>query len=179
MIKFIKKYYWIIIALFIVCLDQLTKLLITANVDLYEEIAVIKGFFAITHIHNEGIAFGMLSGYDTVAKVFVIVLTLILIIVASVALIKRWFEHPLGIVSISFIVGGGIGNLIDRITLKYVVDFLAFTFFGKDFAVFNVADIFVTVGTFLFIVYFIFFDKEKKTINMAEETYGASQEISD
>ena len=162
MIKFIKNYYWLLIALFITGLDQLTKFLITANVDVYEEIELIKDFFAITHIHNEGIAFGMLSRFGAVAKVLVIALTFILIVVASAALLKKWFKHPLGVISISFIVGGGIGNLIDRVALKYVVDFLAFTFFGKDFAVFNVADIFVTVGTFLFIVYFIFFDKQAK-----------------
>jgi len=84
--------------------------------------------------------------------------------VAIIAILKKWVNTTAGIVCISFIIGGGIGNLIDRIVLRYVVDFFAFTFWGRDFAIFNVADIFVTVGTFLFVVYFLFFDKSSSTV---------------
>ena len=159
MVKIFKKIYWVIIAIFIVLLDQLTKFIILKNLDLWDKITVIPGFFSITHIHNEGIAFGMLADFGAVSKIIVAVLTLVMIVIAIIALIKKWVRGPVGVVCVSFIIGGGIGNLIDRVILGYVVDFFAFTFWGKDFAVFNVADIFVTVGTFLFVLYFLFFDK--------------------
>ena len=171
--SFFKKHYWIFISVLIVLLDQLTKYMISSAMELHDEIPVITDFFAITHIHNEGIAFGMLSEYGAISKILVAVLTLVLIVVATVLLIKGSVRHPIGVVSIAMIIGGGIGNLIDRVFLRYVVDFFAFTFFGKDFAVFNVADIFVTVGTALFVIYFLFLEKSK------EEQFDGNQEISD
>ena len=169
MINFFKKFYWIFIAVFIVIVDQITKYFISGNLDLREEITVIPGFFSITKIHNDGIALGMLSGFGGVAKIVVAVLTFVMIVVAILAIVKKWVRGPIATVCISFIIGGGIGNLIDRVVLRYVVDFLAFTFWGWDFAVFNVADIFVTVGTFLFVVYFLFFDKSSDaTIDIAD-----------
>ncbi len=161
MSSFFKKIYWILIAVAIVVVDQITKNIIVSNLDLYEEISVIPGFFTITHIHNEGIAFGMLSKFGMISKVIVIILTLIMILVAIFMILKRWVAGPFGIVCISFIIGGGIGNLIDRVLLQYVVDFFAFTFWGRDFAIFNVADIFVSVGTILFVFYFLFLQKDE------------------
>ncbi len=174
MSKFFKKFYWLIIALVIVALDQITKFIIVDNVGLQEKITVIPGFFSITHIHNEGIAFGMLSNFGAVSKIIVASLTFVMIVVAIIAILKKWVNGPMGVVFISFIIGGGIGNLIDRIVLRYVVDFFAFTFWGNDFAVFNVADIFVTVGTFLFVVYFMFFDKATPAV---EESVDGNQEL--
>ncbi len=171
--KFLKKYYWILIAAFIVLLDQITKFIISNNLKLYDEIPVIPDFFSITHIHNEGIAFGMLSKNGNISKIFVAALTCILIVLAIFAIFRGVVKHPFGIVTVAMIVGGGIGNLIDRVFLHYVVDFFAFTFFGWDFAVFNIADIFVTVGTVLFVIYFLFLEKSN------EESSDGNQEISD
>lgn len=172
--KFLKKFYWVVIVLVIVALDQFTKFIVANNLELREKITVIPCFFSITHIHNEGIAFGILSDYGTVAKIIVAVLTLLMIIVAIMAIVKKWVSDSMSVICVSFIIGGGIGNLIDRIVLQYVVDFFAFTFWGNDFAIFNVADIFVTVGTFLFIVYFLFFDK---TVLSVKESEDGNQEI--
>lgn len=159
--KFIKKFYWILIVFLIIGLDQITKYLIVSKLELYEEIAIIPNFFTITHVHNEGIAFGMLSKFGTLSKIAVILLTFVMIVVAVLLIIKHLVTGSLGIVCVSFIIGGGIGNLIDRVVLRYVVDFFAFTFWGKDFAIFNVADIFVTVGTILFMFYFLFLQKDE------------------
>ena len=167
--NFLKKFYWIAIVIAIVALDQFSKIVITDNLELREKITVIPGFFSITHIHNEGIAFGMLSDYGTVAKVIVAVLTLTMIVLAIIAIIKKWVSAPMPVICVGFIIGGGIGNLIDRIVLQYVVDFFAFTFWGNDFAIFNVADVFVTVGTLLFIVYFLFFDKMALSVKESED----------
>ena len=174
MIAFLKKYYWILISACIVLLDQVTKSIISATLSLYEEVPVIEDFFAITHIHNEGIAFGMLSKFGNISKIIVAILTFVLIVVAIVFLCRGVIKHPFGIVTIAMIIGGGIGNLIDRIYLHYVIDFFAFTFFGKDFAVFNVADIFVTVGTFLFVVYFLIFERTNEEQPLQDGTKGIS-----
>ncbi len=162
--KFFKKFYWILIVFLIVVLDQVTKNLIVSNLELYEEITVVPNFFTITHIHNEGIAFGMLSKFGLLSKIVIILLTLVMIVVAVFMIAKRFVTGPLGIICVSFIIGGGIGNLIDRIVLRYVVDFFAFTFWGNDFAIFNVADIFVTVGTILFIFYFLLLQKDEPKV---------------
>ena len=81
MIAFLKKYYWILISACIVLLDQVTKSIISATLSLYEEVPVIEDFFAITHIHNEGIAFGMLSKFGNISKIIVAILTSVLIVV--------------------------------------------------------------------------------------------------
>ncbi len=162
MVNFFKKYYWIFISMLIVILDQVSKLIVSSTLELYDEISVIKDFFAITHIHNEGIAFGMLSDNGTFSKILVALLTVVLIVVAVIVLLRGMIKNSFGVITIAMIIGGGIGNLIDRVFLHYVIDFFAFTFFGKDFAVFNVADIFVSVGTVLFVVYFLFFDKNSE-----------------
>ncbi len=158
-----KKCYWLLISVLIVCLDQLTKWIVSSSMDLYEEIVVIPDFFSITYIHNEGIAFGLLAKYGWVSKLVVALLTSCLIIFGIIVLLKGIITHPFGVVTISMVIGGGIGNLIDRIRLQYVVDFFSFTFFGRDFAVFNVADIFVTIGVAcLFVFILIVFEKNDK-----------------
>lgn len=173
--RIFSKYYWIIISALIVIVDQVSKAAIVAALDLYDEVTIIPGFFTITHIHNEGVAFGFLSDNGTIGKIFVAVFTTILIIFAVVVLCRGVIRQPFGVITISMIIGGGIGNLIDRVMLHYVIDFFAFTFFGKDFAVFNVADIFVTVGTFLFVIYFIFLERNTED---KQKTSNGNQEVS-
>lgn len=159
MTKF-KKYYWILISVLIVALDQITKVLIRRMFEPYREVNVIKNFFSLTYVKNEGIAFGAFSKFGFASKIIIIVLTLTLIVLTVTLLLKGVVYRNLGVISLAMIIGGGIGNLIDRVFIHFVTDFFAFTFFGKDFAVFNVADIFVTVGTALFVLYFLFFEKD-------------------
>lgn len=174
MSNFFKKHYWVLISAVIVLLDQISKYVISTCLERYEEISVIPDFFTITHIHNEGIAFGMLARFGAVSKIIVAVLTFVLIVAAIIVLCRGIVKHPFGVVTVAMIIGGGIGNLIDRVFLHYVIDFFAFTFFGKDFAVFNVADIFVTVGTILFVFYFLFLEKSAEE----QEATDGNQEIS-
>ncbi len=158
--SFLKKIYWPFLAILIIVLDQFSKRVVVSNVEYRQEIPLIKNFFYITYWKNDGIAFGFLSEHGNAAKILVALLTSALIIAALIALVKKWITHPLGVLSLAFIIGGGIGNLIDRIFLHYVVDFIGLIFFGWRFAVFNVADIFVTCGTILLMIYFIFLDKK-------------------
>lgn len=107
------------------------------------------GIVDLTLVHNLGAAFGMGQGNGWI---FMLV-TVVICAIAVVWLFAPIEHHPLEVLGISLVVSGGIGNLIDRMTTGYVVDFFRFTFI--DFPVFNVADICVTCGVILFIVTFI------------------------
>lgn len=108
---------------------------------------LIKGFINLTYTENTGAGFGLFSD-NTVALT---VITTIVIIGLLIYLILAQKENMWLRVSLLFIVGGGIGNLVDRINLGYVRDFIQFAFW-KNFAIFNVADSFVTVGVFMLVI---------------------------
>lgn len=141
----------IICGLLIVGADQLTKYLVTVMMDPNEVITLIPGILNLNRIPpNTGAAFGMLSGQTW----FLITVTCVIMIICVAMLIRRSFDSRLMFWALCLVLGGGVGNLIDRIFRGgSVVDFLEFGFF--DFPVFNVADIAVCVGAGLIILYFI------------------------
>lgn len=158
--KLIKKQgaYLSLIA-FIVALDQWTKHLAVLHLKGNSSIKLIDGVFHLTYVENPGAAFGILSHHQWVFWLFSIVgigaLTCYLCFDRSLLDEKdeagKYPPIPFSVgLCIAAIVGGGIGNMIDRVRLGYVVDFFDFTLI--DFAVFNVADSFVTVGAILLIV---------------------------
>ena len=112
---------------------------------------VIKGFLDITYSQNTGAAFGSFSG-GTIA--LIIMTTIIIVAVLGYLLVAKRKDIWLRI-SLVFIAGGGIGNLVDRIGLKYVRDFFEFTFTTK-WGIFNVADCFVSVGSVMMVIYLIY-----------------------
>lgn len=133
----------------LVTIDQFSKYLITQNLfDGVKEIKLIDNFFYITNVKNYGAGFSILQNQ----RIFLIIVTIIAIIFVAYLLIKSKNSEPLNRVCYILIIGGAIGNLIDRITLGYVIDFLDFYIFGYDFPVFNLADCFLTVGCFLLII---------------------------
>ena len=131
---------WIIITIAGILLDQLSKLLVVRNMYLYESIPLWKGVLHITYIQNRGAAFGMLADQRWV---FLIVSS-ITIVAMLVFLILTKSRNPLLLSSVAMILSGGIGNMIDRLALGYVVDMIEVRLI--NFAVFNVADSFVCVG---------------------------------
>jgi signal peptidase II len=146
-------YFFIIIA--VVILDQIIKNLTVNSMMLYESIPVIQDVFHITYIHNTGAAFSIMAGQISL----LILVPLIMIIAALVFMVvMRKKGRPLMMTSVALIAGGGIGNLIDRIALGYVVDYLDF----RVFPIFNLADIAVCVGCGLLVVYVLFFDGKQK-----------------
>lgn len=167
--KFIKRYYWIFLSLLFVLLDQVSKLVVVKTIPINDSIVLIPRFFSLSHVRNTGAAFGILSNQRWVFMLF----TAIVLIAAVIALCSGKIKNHWGIFSLSLIIGGGIGNMIDRIALGEVVDFFAFNFWGYQFAVFNVADIFVCCGTII-LAFYIFlssdFDSEK---SKEEPTDGA------
>lgn len=150
------RYY--IIALCVIIIDQMTKWLIVKNMELHESIPIIDNFFAITSHRNKGAAWGILQGQMT----FFYIVTIIVVIGIVYMLHKHGKENKLFAFSLSIILGGAIGNFIDRIFRKEVVDFLDFMIFSYDFPIFNVADSALTVGVILIIIATIFEDGKAK-----------------
>ena len=115
------------------------------------DITIIKGFFEFSSIHNTGAAYGILGGQTTL----LIVVSFIMI---ALLIVYNYFHKNKNIfycVSLGLILGGAIGNLIDRLFLGYVRDFIKFSFFSFTF---NIADACLTIGVILFLVYLIFYD---------------------
>jgi len=134
---------WILIIAGTVLLDQISKLLVAAFLDRDQPFDLIKGVFRFSYVENDGAAFG---SFDDSRWVFMIAST-VLIIGLFIYLWKFRPESKLACVSMSMIIGGGIGNMIDRIRLGYVIDFLDFCAFPNLWKwVFNIADAFVCVG---------------------------------
>ena len=135
-----------LIILFVIGFDQLTKYLTVKLLALGESFPIIEGVIHFTHWINRGAAFGMLANHRWV---FMLISTL-LIVALAVYLYLGKCPNLLYSISISMIIGGGIGNMIDRVYLGYVIDFIDFTLI--DFAIFNIADSFVCVGAGLLVL---------------------------
>ena len=139
----------IAIILGVIGLDQLTKWLTVVNLDEWESFPLWQDVFHFTYVRNTGMAFGMLKDHRWVFIVFSTVsIVALLVYLFCFRPESRWMQ-----VSLAFIVGGGIGNMIDRILLGYVVDFFDFRLI--NFAVFNVADSFVCIGAGMMILYLV------------------------
>ena len=141
------------IAALIVLLDQATKAIVRRRFELHESVELVPGFFNLTRVHNTGAAFGMLNDIDFPFKpaVLVFVATAALAGVALYAAMlppAQWIAR----IGLAFILGGAAGNLIDRVTLGYVVDFFDVFWRGWHFWAFNVADTAISVGVGLMIL---------------------------
>jgi signal peptidase II len=142
---------WIVVA--IVVLDQATKALVKAKLPLHESMTLIPGFFDLTHVRNTGAAFGMLDNANFAYKpaVMVVVALIALGAVASYALTLPATQR-IARYGLALILGGAVGNLIDRATAGYVVDFVDVYWRGVHFWAFNVADSAITVGVVLMLL---------------------------
>ncbi len=137
------------IILGVICMDQLTKWLAVIFLQDIPTFPLWQDVLHFTYVENRGMAFGMLKDHRWVFMVFsTVAIVALLIYLIRFRPKSMWVQ-----VSLSMIVGGGIGNMIDRVFLGYVIDFIDFTLI--DFAVFNVADSFVCVGAGILIVYLL------------------------
>ena len=147
----------LVIAGGIILLDQITKALILATLPLYETVPVIPGFFNITHIHNPGGAFGFLAGHSALWRYFVF----LFISAIAVGLIFYFYKNTANdqlslSVGFALILGGAIGNMIDRVRFGKVIDFLDFYAGQLHWPAFNVADSAITIGIGIFIYHLVF-----------------------
>ena len=142
---------WIVAV--IVVLDQATKAVVKARLPLHESVTVIPGFFDLTHVRNTGAAFGMLNNMEFAYKpaVMVLVALIALVAVASYALTLPAAQR-LARLGLALILGGAVGNLIDRATMGFVIDFVDIYWRSVHFWAFNVADSAITVGVVLMLL---------------------------
>ena len=137
--------------------DQAVKLYVVSHLALYESAPLLPGVVELLYIQNTGGGFSILAGHTWLLTI----LTAALMAGVAALMVKRVFPHPLAMWSMATILGGGLGNLIDRVRLGYVVDMFNFQF--MDYPVFNVADILVVCGTVCFAAYYLFlYDKPSK-----------------
>ena len=137
--------------------DQAVKLYVVSHLAIYERAPLLPGVVELLHIQNTGGGFSILSGHTWLLTV----LTALLMAGVAALMIKKVFDHPLAMWSMTAVLGGGLGNLADRVRLGYVVDMFNFQF--MDYPVFNVADILVVCGTVCFAAYYLFlYDKPSK-----------------
>jgi signal peptidase II len=143
----------ITVALAIVVLDQIVKAIVRSRLMLHESVTVIPGFFDLTRVHNTGAAYGFLDGVDFPFK------TALLACVATAALVgltvyavKLERSQVLTRAGLTLVIGGAAGNLIDRVTAGYVLDFVDLYRGDWHFWAFNVADSAITIGVALMIV---------------------------
>lgn len=145
---------YIVTFLIIVIGDQLSKMLVSSALILGQSETIIENFFYYTYSHNQGAAWGILSGHVS--------LFIIIAFIALGAMIyyfsKTSKQEKLTRYGIVLVFAGAVGNIIDRIALGYVRDFIDFVIFGYDFPVFNIADMAVVIGVGLIIVE-IFFEE--------------------
>ncbi len=142
-----------------VVLDQLTKVMVTSSIDLYETVKLIPGFLYLTFVKNTGAAWSILEGN----MMFFYLITIVALIGMSYYFIKLDALHHLEIIAMALIISGTIGNFIDRLWLQYVRDFIGMIFFGYYFPIFNVADMLLTCGVAL--MAFAILKKEKHEIH--------------
>ena len=144
-------HWWLIIVLIIV--DQATKALLRMSVPLYETKTVIDGLVDFVHVRNEGVAFGLLNSIDLQNK-WVLTTALASAALAGIAYYARHIrpEEKLARIGLSMILGGAIGNLIDRVYAGYVLDFIDVYWGEWHFWAFNVADGSISIGAVLVFV---------------------------
>lgn len=137
--------------------DQLLKYWVVRHLEIGQSAAFLPGLVRLTRLHNTGAAWGSFSG----STALLTAVTAVLLVAVAWLVLKKVIRHPLGLCAAMLVLGGGIGNMIDRIFRGYVVDMFDLEF--MDYPIFNLADIFVVVGVVLGAVYYLwFYDKYDK-----------------
>lgn len=152
---------WYIVAL-AACVagDQLLKWWVVSHLEVGQSAPLLPGVVQLTRLHNTGAAWSSFSGKTGLLAV----VTIVLMLAVAWLLVKKIVRHPLGVMAGVLILGGGIGNVIDRVCRGYVVDMFDLQFIS--YPIFNLADCFVVAGVILGAVYYLWFyekyDKKKE-----------------
>lgn len=161
------NYIWLGVAALLVVLDQLVKFWAEGVLRTVDTIPLIQNVFHLTYVQNFGAAFSTMQNH----RFLLVSITAIFLILIFALIVSKKMRSPMMVASWSLILSGGAGNLIDRIFREggYVVDMFDFRLI--HFPVFNVADICITCGTALFIIYFLFFERKEN------QRFGIRQEV--
>lgn len=149
-----------IIALVLLVADQVVKYLVRTGIDLGQSIPFLPHLLDLTYVQNTGAAFSILREHTWLLTL----ISAVVVVVIAVLVQRKFFQGWLGLTAAMLVMCGGVGNLIDRVVLGYVTDMFQTTF--MNFAVFNLADCYITVGVVLLFIYVLFFypDSSKKEV---------------
>ena len=148
------RYLWwlmkkiLIFSLIFIIIDVVVKVVVSNCIGLYDTIKVIPGFFNLTYVRNTGAAFSIMENN----RMLFIIIGLVAIFLIYKFLIKDKYLNKLRIISYSMLLGGIMGNMIDRILYGYVIDYLSFNLFGFNAPIFNLADTFIVVSVILIFI---------------------------
>ncbi len=151
-----RKFHFLIAAL-VVVVDRLAKWLVARNIPLHDSIAVVPGFFRLTHVQNRGAAFGLFDDSPGEWKIAMLILFSVVAMVVVTALLWK-NSHALNAmgVGLALVLGGAVGNLWDRLVDQHVVDFLDFHLGSYHWPAFNVADSAIVIGALLLVSEILF-----------------------
>lgn len=145
---------YILLIIILIALDQISKIEVQQMLIGRPSLPIIEGVFHLTYVENRGAAFGLMQG----KQIFFTIVAIIVIIVGLICIYKKNYGKLINI-SISMVIAGSVGNLIDRLKLGYVIDFLDFRFIWNY--VFNLADVFVIIGTLTLCIAIIIRDSKE------------------
>ncbi len=153
---------WIVYAVMagVLLLDRISKILVLNNIQLFKSIPVIPKVLNFTYVRNTGAAFSMFSDANTILGIVAVVV----VIGALIFLHIKKYKNPLLYTFVGMIIGGALGNVIDRFCYNYVIDFIDVQF--MEFAVFNIADCFIVVGCILLAGWIMFYDAENSEVRL-------------
>jgi len=152
------KFVLLLITVLVITLDQLTKQLITRTMELSDSNTIINNFLYITYHRNSGAAFGILQGHMLLFYVVTTVAVIGILIWLSKLDLK---ENRILAISLALILGGALGNFIDRILYQAVIDFIHTVWWGRDFPIFNLADISLVCGIILMMIDVLILDRNR------------------
>lgn len=159
--------FYVLIPLLGVAADQITKHWASSRLQPRGTIPLIEGVFHLTYCENSGAAFSMLSGQ----RWLLLLISFVLLGGVVYALAKKWMKYPLGQISLLLILGGALGNVIDRVLHGYVVDFFDFRLI--HFPIFNVADVLLNVGVAMMVIYLLFVEpRQAKKEKLREDDHS-------
>ena len=162
----------LLIAAFAAAADQLIKLVVVEKIAMYQTIELVPNILSLTQIRNTGAAWSIMEGQTW----FLIALPVLIVALALAYIFLNRKGKKLPLFSLALVMGGGIGNLIDRIKLGEVVDYIKLDFIG--FPIFNFADMCVVVGAILFCVCLAVFDESKK-VDRNKESENSDDKVTD
>ncbi len=162
------KKYLLFLTVIPLIIDIITKNLIKTNLELYDVVPIIDGFFNIVYVLNPGAAFSFLHDMnESYRQLFFVSITIIAIIVVLYVFAHE--KSKVNVAGFALILSGAVGNLLDRIFIGKVVDFLDFYYKTYHFPAFNVADSCITIGVSLIIIDLLFFSKKRNNSKNTEE----------
>ena len=148
------------ISAIIIIIDQIIKILISTKMKINDEIEVIPNFFSILFVKNKGAAFSILQDQ----KILLVIISLIVLFFLNKYIDKTKLLNKFSIISLGFIIGGIIGNLLDRLIQDGVIDYLSFQISKYFFPIFNLADTFIIIGIVLMLIGTVKEVKEDKPV---------------